>query len=332
MKIYSHLTGLRAIAALIVFISHSANEGVLNPVFGLGFGKVGVMLFFLLSGFLMGMLYLHKKPTSNELRYYLVARIARVVPLYVFLIVFSYLIYNFFYSDFYYSLSNLDLFTSLTFLRAPLTFWTIPVEFQFYIVFMFFWWCYFAKGISTLVPILIVVSMPMLFFYMFGFGLPNVLPKYAFSFFLGIVISLYSHQIRMSSLSLISHRFGWLFLLLVFINLPELRTQLGLNLDGGTYVKTWIDPLTWLLVLALFISCVCASRSLSFLNYAPFDYLGKISYGFYLIHYPVLYAFKDLSMPWWVVFFLSFVVTVLLSSISFHLFERPVQRYIMKRY
>jgi len=332
MKTVSHLTGLRAIAALIVFVSHSANEGILHPIFGFGFGKIGVMLFFVLSGFLMGMLYLQKKPVFSELRHYFMARVARVIPLYVVLIIFSYLIYNFQYSNFYYSISNFDLITSLLFIKAPLTFWTIPVEVQFYVVFMFFWWFLSRNRAWVIIPFLLILTMPSVIIYLSGYGMPNILPKYAFSFFIGIVFSIYSHKIRNSVMSDFFHRFGWLFFLLMFINLPELRTQLGLNFDGGTYAKTWMDLLTWIIVISVFVSCVCASKSLFFLNYAPFEYLGKISYGFYLIHYPVLYAFSDLQMPWWLIFILSFICTVILSSISFYFFERPVQRYVMKRY
>jgi len=53
MKYIHTLTGLRGLAALIVFVSHSANVGLLPHFFGTGFGQVGVMIFFLLSGFLM---------------------------------------------------------------------------------------------------------------------------------------------------------------------------------------------------------------------------------------------------------------------------------------
>jgi peptidoglycan/LPS O-acetylase OafA/YrhL len=39
------LTGLRGLAAMLVFISHSANDGFLPVYVGDGFGQTGVMLF-----------------------------------------------------------------------------------------------------------------------------------------------------------------------------------------------------------------------------------------------------------------------------------------------
>jgi peptidoglycan/LPS O-acetylase OafA/YrhL len=54
------LTRLRGVAALLVVISHSANAGLLPALVGNGLDQVGVALFFVLSGHLMGLLYLHQ--------------------------------------------------------------------------------------------------------------------------------------------------------------------------------------------------------------------------------------------------------------------------------
>tara|TARA_R110001583_G_scaffold170138_2_gene323487 strand:- start:566 stop:1570 length:1005 start_codon:yes stop_codon:yes gene_type:complete len=327
-----HLTGLRAVAALIVFISHSANEGVINPIFGQGFGKIGVMIFFILSGFLMGCLYLNREPGFFDIKYYIVARIARVVPLYFLLLLLSYFIYNFIYTEFYYSISYLELLVSLFMIQAPSVFWTIPVEFQFYVVFILFWLSFFYCGCKFFLPFLIVVTLPILFLYLSGSHLPNILPKYAFSFFLGVGVSIFYEKIIYSDYSIFFDRYGWVFLVLLFVNLPEARSQLGLNFGSSVYVKTWLDPISWTLVFCLFISCVCSSKSLNFLNNPIVQYLGRISYGFYLIHYPVLYVLKGFLMPWWLIFLAAFTVTILLASVSFYYFERPLQKMIMLKY
>ncbi|TIW24509.1 MAG: acyltransferase, partial [Mesorhizobium sp.] len=55
-----NLDGLRGLAALLVVAGHLCNVlGVLPGIFGAGGAQVGVQLFFCLSGFLMGMLYLN---------------------------------------------------------------------------------------------------------------------------------------------------------------------------------------------------------------------------------------------------------------------------------
>ena len=74
MSYINSLTGLRGMAAFIVFISHCANQGMLPAIFSNGFGQIGVMLFFILSGFLMGHLYLDKEANSDSVKLYLLAR------------------------------------------------------------------------------------------------------------------------------------------------------------------------------------------------------------------------------------------------------------------
>lgn len=49
------LDGLRGLAAYIVLVSHASNmTGLWGTLLGNGAGQFGVMLFFVLSGFLMG--------------------------------------------------------------------------------------------------------------------------------------------------------------------------------------------------------------------------------------------------------------------------------------
>ena len=88
MGYINSLTGLRGVAAFIVFISHCSNQGMLPDVLGDGLGQIGVMLFFILSGFLMAHLYLDKEASVNNIKNYLVARVGRIFPLYFLLILF----------------------------------------------------------------------------------------------------------------------------------------------------------------------------------------------------------------------------------------------------
>ena len=62
------LNGIRGLAVAIVFASHASNIYFSGAIAGWGGGQLGVMLFFLLSGFLMSHLYLHRKrhPISSR--------------------------------------------------------------------------------------------------------------------------------------------------------------------------------------------------------------------------------------------------------------------------
>jgi peptidoglycan/LPS O-acetylase OafA/YrhL len=66
------LNTLRGLAALIVFITHFSDiTNWLNGAFGGGAGAYGVMLFFLLSGFLMAYLYLDQEFNKVNIKAYL---------------------------------------------------------------------------------------------------------------------------------------------------------------------------------------------------------------------------------------------------------------------
>ena len=86
------LNTLRGLAALIVFITHFSDiTNWLGGVLGGGAGAYGVMLFFLLSGFLMSYLYFERDFKKSDIKYYFFARAARVLPLYLVVVLSSYL-------------------------------------------------------------------------------------------------------------------------------------------------------------------------------------------------------------------------------------------------
>ena len=74
------LNGLRALAAYVVVISHfSSKSHFLDYPFWQS-GRLGVMIFFMLSGFLMGHLYIETPLSAGSLGKFFSRRLARVVP------------------------------------------------------------------------------------------------------------------------------------------------------------------------------------------------------------------------------------------------------------
>lgn len=323
------LTGLRGFAALIVFISHAAIVGFLPSQFGHGFGQIGVMLFFVLSGFLMAHIYIWREFTSANIMDYAKARIGRVVPLYLLVIAGSIIIYNLFYSDFRYALDleNVSqILASIFFIAAPYELWTIPVEFQFYLLFPVFWLLR-ARGASplTLVVCAIAVSLPTVASVIFFNKKFNFISSYSYAFFLGIFTYLCFGKIKDLILGGLPPWIGGGFLLLVFLNLPEVRMEYGLALsDGGYWVSTWLDPITWFIVYGLFLSCLAESKSLGLLKSRGFQFFGNISYGFYLFHYPILAATSDFIGTGIYGLFIALMASVALSYLSYRIFERPL--------
>ncbi len=84
------LTGIRILAAFAVYFSHvgapAGSPAFLSSFFDAGY--TGVTLFFVLSGFVLALNYFDgmRRPTAGGLYDYLVARFARVYPLYLLLL------------------------------------------------------------------------------------------------------------------------------------------------------------------------------------------------------------------------------------------------------
>jgi peptidoglycan/LPS O-acetylase OafA/YrhL len=112
--------------------------------------------------------------------------------------------------------------------------------------------------------------------------------------------------------------FGCFFLGRAMTTLPEGNIFLALT---ETCDEVF---LAWLLVTAL---NGITSRYGWFLSWAPMVYLGKISYGIYVYHIFIIVLVSPLLAPYGLsqafCILLLFSVTVLISSLSWHFFERP---------
>jgi peptidoglycan/LPS O-acetylase OafA/YrhL len=59
------------------------------------------------------------------------------------------------------------------------------------------------------------------------------------------------------------------------------------------------------------------------LEYGPLVWLGRISYGVYLWHYPVFKAASFLRLAWPLKLCIALAATLLVSALSYYLFEKP---------
>jgi len=172
---FKGLNGIRAIAALIVILFHIDLFMPLFKVQPLGYSKYGmavygVILFFVLSGFLITYLLISEKDKYNDIniRYFYFRRILRIWPLYymaliisVLLILFGVIDANLFdkktgqafllYSLF---LSNLAYVMGLGLLSFA-ALWSVGVEEQFYLI----WPVILRKSKNILFSLLIVIAL-----------------------------------------------------------------------------------------------------------------------------------------------------------------------------
>jgi peptidoglycan/LPS O-acetylase OafA/YrhL len=305
---------VRGVAALTVLVSHAANTGWLPSFLGHGNGKMAVGLFFILSGFLMTWLYANKAMTF--IPNYAMHRFARVVPLYITLVCLSIIFpWAVFPID-----STREIVEHLGFLFGIETLWTIPVEIQFYFLFVTIWiwrWRVF--------PILIVLQAAFATAFYFA-HIPALTLPFWLHFFLigsGFGFAFRRYGEKLSTTCEPYGRWGWAILLFAVVATPGLRSAAGLPV-----LPIIVDPLGIAALILLFGGALLGLGPLNAFATSVPRWLGKISYGVYLIHFPVLKAVGGLDLAGPVLFLLGLVGTLLLATLSFHLFEEPLRRWL----
>jgi peptidoglycan/LPS O-acetylase OafA/YrhL len=133
------LTGLRGLAAMEVTVWHASGFFQAN-LLGETDGELGVMIFFQLSGFLMGYLYFNTPCTPARAAKFLLVRAARVVPLYCMGIAVA-AAYHFQGQHLWFMLrAGLNPTWQGTAVNAKLAhLWTVKVELIYYGVFLLCW-------------------------------------------------------------------------------------------------------------------------------------------------------------------------------------------------
>jgi peptidoglycan/LPS O-acetylase OafA/YrhL len=164
---------LRGIAALMVVIVHFAGTGFLGESWIAkvsGYGQHGVMIFFVISGFIIPYALSKKNYLRKDFQEFMIRRLARLNPPYyasLFLTIgFSYCVSIFSTGNLNNSLVVFDLwkiFLHLTYL-IPFTseawynniYWTLAIEFQYYLLIGLFYPFIFINKYFTLVGLTLI--------------------------------------------------------------------------------------------------------------------------------------------------------------------------------
>jgi len=94
----------------------------------------------------------------------------------------------------------------------------------------------------------------------------------------------------------------------------------------------FLDPLAIAALVLIFGGALLGLGPLTVFTAPWARWLGQVSYGVYLIHYPVLVGLKSLPLPGVVLFLLGTGITLLLAALSFNLFEEPLRRRLTERH
>jgi peptidoglycan/LPS O-acetylase OafA/YrhL len=342
------LNGLRAIAALAVVISHITLQlgefGLNNKILGtdidgnasgLLLARYGVTIFFTLSGFLITFLLLKEREINGYVRVkdFYVRRILRIWPLYYLyfvVCVVTILGYGITYSPssipyYVFLAANVPFIVgkALPFLAH---YWSLGVEEQFYLFFP-----QLAKQSNrrllktALVFIVVLLSLKFLFWVLyrkFAIELPFLAISVTriHTMLIGVVGAILYYSKHQPFFSLATHKLtqiiSWTCVFMVAIS----RFHIFSAID---------QEIISIIALFLIMGQVTKRNSLIDLENTICDFIGKISYGMYVIH-PILIfylsrLFGNLANTvanYFVLYFLMISATIFLAYLSYEFYEK----------
>lgn len=152
LKYFKELDGVRGLAAIMVVLFHIKQSGVGHDIVARtlykagNFGQTGVILFFVLSGFLITRILLVSKYKESYFKKFYIRRSLRIFPLYYLALAIYVIIIPYFTTgkvvpfsqswSFWVYLQNIG-FTFKWSLTGPNHFWSLAVEEHFYLVWPF---------------------------------------------------------------------------------------------------------------------------------------------------------------------------------------------------
>lgn len=349
---FSNLNGVRTIAASLVVVSHielhkaSFGIGQIPGVNLTGLGKVGVSIFFSLSGFLITYLLLEEKQNFKKVNFkdFYMRRILRIWPLYFLVIVCGFFIYPG-------AGSSQALWLSVFFLpnvafmlnRLPVIFdpiWSIGIEEQFYIFHPHF---FRIKKLRNLLHclVLFIVFFIVLFIVMRYFDKGNPQGEQMVSRFfyyarydnmmVGAIVAILYFNTKNK---IFRFKFQRVFDAL-FGKAMQLTLLLALIGFIGLYITYTIQlgDMVIATLAAVLIANLCETDSSIYsLKGGAFQFSGRISYGIYLLHkfplFLVLYLVKKYTpdTPFVVknimIYGATFLLTISLAAASYYGYER----------
>ncbi|MHC2335489.1 acyltransferase family protein [Bradyrhizobium sp. USDA 4454] len=332
------LDGARGVAVLAVLIGHYFGEGE-HAIYSLRYGWMGVNLFFVLSGFLIGSIILERKDSPNFVTVFYTRRALRILPAY-FATVAATLGFIWLYGPSAWIDPPLPTASYFTFTQNLVmawsggmgTLWLLPtwsltVEEQFYLAVPLLMMCIPARALLPAIITGIVLGLlTRSFLYANGADIPARMQLFSNGhvLLLGVLIAYVHHRsIKVPEI------------VLRLIPLAPLVAFVTLIFAMGQFLLHVFLDLVPTLFASYILLAVQGWAGLRFLRAKILQAFGTISYCLYLIHQPingVLHGLIFDSRPdigttqQILVTVAAVVVSVCIAALSWIAIERPLLR------
>ena len=348
------IDGIRGIAILLVVSFHYINNQLVDSSFYIGqlmakitgFGWVGVDLFFVLSGFLIGTVLLNTLKSKNYFKTFYLRRIFRIIPNYFLLILIFILVKTSDLFDDNYFLTGNDVVPLWSYFLMVHNFfmsslnnlgndsmsitWSIGIEEQFYLVIPLLLWRLNPKYIPYLMVLFIVLSI--LSRNVFGHWIDKYVLIYCRldSLSMGVIIAWLNRYYVIKDVVCKIRNILFIVLFITMIASAYFYVSYG---DLGIYKHTLFSLVFSILIL--FALGLNSNLYGTFLRCDLLCWIGRLSYSLYLFHFIILgfvhhYSGKhgciirnvnDILLT-----FMALVISFCFSIILYRFYEEPFVR------
>ena len=345
------IEGLRAIAILLVVATHAG-------VTWLPGGFVGVDVFYVLSGYLITGLLVQEATTTGHMRFanFYARRLRRLLPALLLMLAVTCIVAKMvvaptelpeqasnassaalWLSNFQFAFWNMDYFAPQSDTALFLHTWSLGVEEQFYLV-----W-----------PLLVVVAIGAWKYARHTSNLARLKWVFGTIFLASFALSLYwTYRSPLFAFYMMPSR-AWQFALgaIVFLLVGSPAYHVSTNVVQAA----WLRPMGWLGLAMILLASLLVARTAPypgtwallpsfgaalvlaagaqqqawvgrFLSWRPLQALGRVSYSWYLWHWPVLLlgaTLLNMDNGWNRL--LLVVGSLLIAAASYHFFETPIR-------
>jgi peptidoglycan/LPS O-acetylase OafA/YrhL len=354
---FKPLTGVRAIAAFMVYFSHWNPLSIEHKeTFFYNFLNefhVGVTIFFVLSGFLITNRYFYLK--ELKLKKYIINRFARIYPAYFILTTATFL-YFVLYNTYTWTEGLQVYFLNITFLKGffhNFKFtgiaqgWSLTVEELFYISAPIFFILLKRSKVFLFILPLFLIFLGIIFViisskgHFFGYPTNGFFISYDFmfnytffgrctEFFIGMALAF-------------AHKEGWIktgyrhftymgvmgiILSIFLISILKGDLEFGISHPAGKFINNFLLP--FIGISPFFLGLLTETTWISkILGSRIFILLGKSSYIFYLIHYGVFVCFLHEKFQNYV---LIFLIINIASILLYVYLEEPLNKFFREKF